>query len=147
MNIFQKYTIKTLIKNKTRTIVTIIGIILSAAMITAVASLITSVQSYLIQTTIANNGDWHGAVYSTSKEQIENIKQNSEIDQISIIDEIGYSPLDKVTNETKPYLYIQGMDENFLTMLPVNVKKGSLPKNNTEIILPLHLISLVTLLH
>ncbi|WP_312107401.1 FtsX-like permease family protein, partial [Lachnoclostridium sp.] len=120
--------------------VTIIGIILSAAMITAVASLITSVQSYLIQTTIANNGDWHGAVYSTSKEQIENIKQNSEIDQISIIDEIGYSPLDKVTNETKPYLYIQGMDENFLTMLPVNVKKGSLPKNNTEIILPLHLI-------
>lgn len=140
MNIFQKYTIKTLIKNKTRTIVTIIGIILSAAMITAVASLITSVQNYLIQTTIVNNGNWHGAVYSTSKEQVENIKNSSEIDQISITDEIGYSHLDKVNNDSKPYLYIQGMDENFLSMLPVNLKKGNLPKNSSEIILPYHLL-------
>lgn len=140
MNIFQKYTIKTLIKNKTRTIVTIIGIILSAAMITAVASLITSVQNYLVQTVIVNNGNWHGAVYSTSKEKIQNIKKDSEIDLISIADEIGYSPLDTVNNEEKPYLYVQGMDENFVSMMPVNVKKGSLPKNSTEILLPYHLL-------
>ncbi|ABX42447.1 ABC transporter permease [Lachnoclostridium phytofermentans] len=140
MNIFQKYTIKTLIKNKTRTIVTIIGIILSAAMITAVASLITSVQTYLVQTVVENNGNWHGAVYSVSKEQIDNIKQSSEIDRISITEEIGYSPLETVRNDTKPYLYVQGIDDNFLSMLPVNVKKGHLPKNNTEIILPFHLI-------
>ncbi len=140
MNIFQKYTIKTLIKNKTRTIVTIIGIILSAAMITAVASLITSVQNYLVQTVIVNNGNWHGAVYSISKEKIQNIKKDSEIDLISIADEIGYSPLDTVNNEEKPYLYVQGMDENFVSMMPVNVKKGSLPKNSTEILLPYHLL-------
>lgn len=142
MNIFQKYTIKTLIKNKTRTIVTIIGIILSAAMITAVASLITSVQNYLIETVIVNNGNWHGTVYSASKEQIEILKQNSEIDQISITDEIGYSLLTTVNNDAKPYLYVQGMDENFLSMMPVHVKKGSLPKNSTEILLPYHLIRL-----
>lgn len=142
MNIFQKYTIKTLIKNKTRTIVTIIGIILSAAMITAVASLITSVQNYLIETAIMNNGNWHGTVYSASKEQIENIKQNSNINQISITDEIGYSLLDTVTNETKPYLYVQGMDGNFFSMMPVNVKKGRLPENSTEILLPFHLLRL-----
>lgn len=140
MNIFQKYTIKTLIKNKTRTIVTIIGIILSAAMITAVASLITSVQNYLIQTVIENNGNWHGIVYSATKEQVDKLKQNSGIDQVSITEEIGYAQLDTVNREGKPYLYVQGMDENFLSMMPVHVKKGTLPKNSTEILLPYHLI-------
>lgn len=39
MNVFNKVTLQSLKKNKTRTIVTIIGIILSAAMICAVTTL------------------------------------------------------------------------------------------------------------
>ena len=46
MNVFHKVTLKSLAINKTRTIVTIIGIILSVSMITAVTTLISSLQNY-----------------------------------------------------------------------------------------------------
>ena len=48
MNIFNKVTLQSLKKNRTRTIVTVIGVVLSAAMITAVATFAVSLQSYMI---------------------------------------------------------------------------------------------------
>ena len=53
MSIFSKVTLKTLKKNKTRTIVTVVGIILSAAMITAVTSSISSFERYLQDVMVA----------------------------------------------------------------------------------------------
>ena len=47
MNIFHKITLTNLKKNKTRTIVTIIGIILSTAMFTAVTSSISSLHALI----------------------------------------------------------------------------------------------------
>ena len=142
MNIFQKYTIKTLKKNKTRTIVTIIGIILSAAMITAVASLITSVQNYLVQTTISNNGSWHGTVYHASKDQLDQLYLKDNVTKVGIGSEIGYSPLETVRYESKPYLYVQGFNQEFLTMMPIDLKKGRLPENSNELLIPYHLLRL-----
>ena len=46
MNILKKLTLKSLKLNKKRTLVTIIGIMLSTALICAVAGMITSVQKH-----------------------------------------------------------------------------------------------------
>ena len=46
MNVFHKFAIKSLKLNRTRTIVTIIGIILSTAMLTAVTTTVSSVQQF-----------------------------------------------------------------------------------------------------
>ena len=59
MSIFNKVTLEILKKNKTRTIVTIIGIILSASMFTAVTTTVSSLQNYMVQNAIYNEGDWH----------------------------------------------------------------------------------------
>ena len=48
MNIFSRFTLRTLKKNKMRTLVTIIGIALSVAMFTSVTSIIVSFQQYLM---------------------------------------------------------------------------------------------------
>ena len=48
MNILNKFTVKSLKLNKKRTIVTIIGIILSTALICGVAGLVSSFQNSLI---------------------------------------------------------------------------------------------------
>ena len=48
MNIFNKVTLQSLKKNRTRTIVTIIGIILSAAMICAVTTFASSIYNYAL---------------------------------------------------------------------------------------------------
>ena len=60
MNIINQFTLRTLMKNKVRTLVTIIGIALSAAMFTAVTSSIVSFQNYLLQVEIATDGAWEG---------------------------------------------------------------------------------------
>ena len=65
MNVFNKVTLQSLKKNKTRTIVTIIGIMLSAAMICAVTTFASSIKNYALQNAIYNKGDWHGNVSNT----------------------------------------------------------------------------------
>ena len=65
MNILKKVTWQAMWKNKTRTIVTIIGIILSASMFTAVTTTISSLQNYLLQNAIYENGDWHVSAIET----------------------------------------------------------------------------------
>ena len=63
MNIFHKITLTNLKKNKTRTIVTIIGIILSTAMFTAVTSSISSLHAFMKEYTIDTEGSWQGAAF------------------------------------------------------------------------------------
>ena len=57
MSIINRITLKNLLKNRTRTIVTIIGAILSAAMVTAVVTLIFSFQQFLVESGKAISGD------------------------------------------------------------------------------------------
>ena len=66
MSIFRKVTLKTLLVNKTRTIVTIIGIILSLSMFTAVTVSVSSFQDYLLKITMHREGSWHAAVSITA---------------------------------------------------------------------------------
>lgn len=143
MNIINKFTIRTLMKNKVRTLVTIIGIILSVAMISAVTTLISSLQTYLVETTIANDGDWHGVIYSGSssvdKDVLKELEENGEVKDFVTGQNIGYSLIEDRINEYKPYLFIFGMGEGFTDTLPVHLIDGRLPETTNEILLPKHL--------
>ena len=66
MNVFNKVTLQSLKKNKTRTIVTIIGIILSAAMICAVTTFASSIYKYAFDNAIYVDCDWHGTAEDMS---------------------------------------------------------------------------------
>ena len=59
MNILNKFTIKSLSKNKKRTIVTIIGVALSTALICAVAGMCMSFQKTLVETSKEADGNFH----------------------------------------------------------------------------------------
>lgn len=59
MNIFHKVTLKNLKENKTRTLVTIVGIILSAAMFSATTISLSSLRHCLIQSAIYTDGSWY----------------------------------------------------------------------------------------
>lgn len=63
MNIFHKVTLQNMRKNRTRTLVTILGVILSAAMITAVASFAISLQQYMVKGAEQKYGDWQVAFW------------------------------------------------------------------------------------
>ena len=75
MNVFHKFALQSLKQNRTRTIVTIIGIILSVSMLTAVTTTISSVQQYLLDVTIQESGSWHAMFSGISKKQAKDIEK------------------------------------------------------------------------
>ena len=138
MNILHKVTAKSLQKNRTRTIVTIIGIILSAAMITAVASLVVSFQSYLFRTGQWEMGNWYTGLIGASAEDLETVRQDSRVDTVYEAQILGYAE-SASSNPDKPYLYVLGVKEDFMQNMAVHLVSGRLPENSSEILLPLHL--------
>ena len=76
MNIFNKVTLKTMKHNRTRTIVTIIGVILSAAMFTAVTTFCSSLIDFLLRTTIYTDGDYHISVDDIPYALVEELAQD-----------------------------------------------------------------------
>lgn len=141
MNVFNKVTLQSLKKNKTRTIVTIIGIILSAAMICAVTTFVSSMQNFALEYAIYNDGNWHGAVFDAEFQDYMDINNTGKITDSAYGQLLGYAKIDS-KNEYKPYMYVIGGDiNNFYEMLPIHLVSGEMPSNSTEIILPEHLSS------
>lgn len=138
MNIFGKITGKTLLKNRTRTAVTVIGIILSAAMLTAVTTGVASVWNYLFRCAVWDNGNWHGCFERISEEALAQIGQDDEVESFFYVRPVGYAMIGS-QNEDKPYLYVMGVGEDFAENMPVRVTEGRLPQSPEEILLPLHL--------
>lgn len=142
MNVFNKVTLESLKKNRTRTVVTIIGIMLSAAMICASTTLVSSMQNFVLRCEIYSSGDWHGAVYDAAYKDYEDIRDSGKVSSAAHAQVLGYAKIDSA-NERKPYLYVLGGDvaSGYFKTMPVHLILGTLPKDPTEIILPEHLTS------
>ena len=142
MNVFNKVTLESLEKNRTRTIVTIIGIMLSAAMICASTTLVSSMRNFVLRCAIHIDGDWYGAVYDAAYKDYEDIRDSDRVSSAAYAQVLGYAKIDSA-NERKPYLYVLGGDvaSGYFKTMPVHLILGTLPKDSTEIILPEHLTS------
>ena len=142
MNVFNKVTLESLKKNRTRTVVTIIGIMLSAAMICASTTFVSSMQNFVLRCEIYSSGDWHGAVYDAAYKDYEDIRDSGKVSSAAYAQVLGYAKIDSA-NEHKPYLYVLGGDvaSGYFKTMPVHLILGTLPNDSTEIILPEHLTS------
>ena len=139
MNILNKLTIKNLKLNKKRSLGTIIGIILSVALICAVSNMVSSFRETLIQNAINESGYWHVRLYNVSSDKLKKLKLNKDIDNIYTISENGYAKLDIIKNEYKPYLKFYGMNKESFNNLKFKLIKGKFPKKDSEIIISEHL--------
>ena len=135
MSIFRKYTRESLKKNRTRTLVTIIGIILSMTLFTAVIEGANSGIVYMRDMVKEMEGSYHGFVSNLNQEQLEKLKNNSDIDKVAYLDDQGVAIFDS-ENPEKPYIRIAGMSENLEKLASVKLKQGRMPENENEIIIP-----------
>ena len=140
MSILGKYTLRSLLKNKTRTFATILGIVLSVAMFTAVTEAIASMRSYLIKGIEYELGGFHALSQGVDVEQLKSLEQRENITQVETLGIVGYADIGS-QNAYKPYLYITSMSPNLTSLVSVHLSSGRLPANSGEIILPLHLSS------
>ena len=138
MNILQKSTWKVLMKNKTHTWVTIIGILLSAAMFTAVTTCVSSMQNFMMRTVIATDGSWHGRQYNVNGAHVAALRGNEEIEELLVFEKIGYAPIGS-SNDYKPYLMVEGVSGKVGELLPFEITSGRMPENSNELLIPNHL--------
>lgn len=134
MNILNKVALEGMKKNPTRTLVTIIGVILSAAMITSVTTFGISMLTYVTNGAIAKYGGWHVAFSDVDSYFAEEQDSDSRVIDTSEFENIGYAELDDVKDHTRPYIFLAGFDDKAFETAPLTIFSGRLPQNSDEII-------------
>ena len=136
MKILNNLTIKHLKANKKRTIVTIIGIILSTALMVGIGLLFSTVRDNSVKMIIENSGDHH-AVIEVEKNKLDFISKNDSVSKYKYKSSLGYSLYEGITNEYKPYINVLTASKEYLEDL--KLIEGRLPNNENEIIISEHL--------
>mgnify|MGYP005768539891 FL=1 len=135
MKVLNKLSLKNLLLNKKRSIGTLIGIILSVALICAVAGMFISLQDALVQTTIQSQGNYHIELFNQTDDDIKVLENNRDIEEIEVLTDAGYSEFDMPTEE-RPYIHLYSYDdEKSFANLTVDLLDGDYPKNSNEILI------------
>ena len=132
MNLYTSLTLRYLKENKRRTIVTIIGIILSTALICGIGNISVSLMDHQIRETIANDGEFHATFYNIKKDDISTITNSAGISKSALSESLGYAKLDK---DDKYMIQIKEYDENAFKGYQIKLKDGRFPSNDKEIVL------------
>jgi ABC-type transport system, involved in lipoprotein release, permease component len=135
MNIFNKIALQGLRKSRTRTIVTIIGVILSSAMIMAVATFGVSLLSYMAEGAAEKYGDWHAGFINVPYSFVEKHIGDKEAVCTATLENTGYAVLEGSKTKEKPYIFIAGYSDETFRMLPVTLVSGRLPENSSEVVI------------
>lgn len=138
MNIIHKLTWQYMKKNKRRTIVTMIGIIISVAMMTAVTTACASFTDLYERKTIARDGRWHVIYKNVSLDGVDVIKNDANSESVTISADMGYDAVDS-KNAYKPYVFLKAYNPESFEGLPIKLISGRMPQNSSEILIPDHL--------
>lgn len=141
MNIFNKTALRGLKKNRTQTIVTIVGVVLSSALITAVVTFGISLLDYMAAGAAEKYGGWHVAFENVSSSFVQERAGDREAADTVTVENIGYAALEGAEDSNKPYLYLAGFDQESFDALPLVLYSGRLPENSSEILVPGHAAS------
>lgn len=139
MQILNRLTIRNLKLNKKRTIVTIIGIILATALLTAVAAMAVSLKESITLRAKKVDGDFHLLLYDMTDKQKESVINNRQVESYYEMHEVGYAVLDGCVNDSKPYVYIEALDGDTFEKAEINVTSGRLPEDDSEIVISSHI--------
>ena len=140
MSIFTKLTQRYLSKNKTRTIVTLIGIIVSMALFTAVIEGAYSGYQFLKNREIAVTGEWQVIMNDVNDEGLEEAKTNKQIEKYENVYTLGWVEVAN-ENDGKPYLLVQSLGDTEHALFPINLVSGRMPEKEDEILLPENFIA------
>ncbi|WP_456056869.1 ABC transporter permease [Agathobacter sp.] len=139
MNLMKKLTLKNLKLNRKRTIVTIVGIILATALLSALVTLVSSFQYSMIEYQKQKGGDFHVKFSNVKMSELSEFKNNRNIESTFETMGMGFAKLDGCKNEDKPYAYVMATDEAGFERGCFHLIEGRMAKNEDEIVIPRHL--------
>lgn len=139
MNIVNKVTLQNMKQNRKKTLVTLIGIILSVALITAISTFAESFLDMLRRQEIASEGEWHVLFEDYPKDRLEELRADEMTKELLLSASLGCARLEDGANPDKPYLSVRAYNDEAMEEYPLNLLEGRMPENSSEILLPKHL--------
>ena len=140
MNAMTNFTVKSLRANRVRTLVTIIGVALAAALLTAVMSTYTSLTDFLYRTEAATSGTWMAKVASEDNDalasDLANAQSNFSITNTALLSDVGFAELtSEQQNHLGRYQAIRSFEGDVEEVCGIRASEGRLPENSGEILL------------
>ncbi|NLA11674.1 MAG: ABC transporter permease [Firmicutes bacterium] len=135
MNILNSLTWRSLKLNRRRTIVTIIGIILSAAMICATITIAVSFQDLFVRRAKQTDGDFHATFYRVAPEQVKYLTEHAYTEKAMLSRTAGFALFEESTSEERPYFLLKEYDHTALRHMPISLTEGHYPEKAGEILL------------
>jgi putative ABC transport system permease protein len=132
MNIVNKLTLRHIKTHKRRSLLTILSIIVSVAMITAVFTTVFSFVTFLKDATRAYDGSWQAQLFYDETPDMSAFK-NDEIEYYAGNSAFQYT-FDKDSQKAKAYGNVDAVDETVVDMRNINIKDGAFPKTADEIL-------------
>lgn len=133
MNILTSYTLKYLRLNRKRTVVTILGVVLSSALICGVILLGASFQKVMIDHEIFTAGNWHAQFLAVPYAKAKHITENSAVQTSMFSSWLGNATYGS-HNPTRPYLYITAYDAPSFQNQSIKLISGRLPQHADELL-------------
>ncbi len=135
MSVLSNLTLQNLKLNKTRTLVTLVGIILSTALLVALMGLVSSFVQTVLLDTIETSGDHHVTFDSAIPiEELDEIIYNKEVEKYYLAEPVDTYSYEETTSEEGIYSEsILAMDANTLAANENKLLSGRLPANENEI--------------
>ncbi len=131
-------------RRKKRLVLTILGVVLSCALITAITTMLYSFQENALITAVKEKGTAHAFLSNVSAEQADTLLENVRFEKAGIYADEGgavagtFTP-DQVKyyqlNNDKKLMVLKAGDSEALKMMPIELMEGRLPQNGNEIVL------------
>ncbi|MCX7924073.1 MAG: FtsX-like permease family protein [Clostridia bacterium] len=139
MNTYIDITSKYLKVQKKRSILTVLGIILSVALLTGTCTILMSIWDKMYRDAVADNGDYYAYYSDLSSETAQKLKNHVNVKAYGAAVDRGFGII--CENEVRgskgqtPYKFfkVDAMDKAATEMLHINVVKGRLPQSPNEI--------------
>ncbi len=144
MNILNELTVKSLKKNKRRTVLTIFEILLSVALITAITTFVSSMQGSLVDFAKKNSGNYHILVENVPKDKQKYLLHNEKAEKKIVIQTIGNAkPLslqyeEGVNEENATKIKVRAVKKENFSDLGMILQSGKFPQSENEIVIPEH---------
>src|SRR5688572_25990330 len=134
MNILTTYTLKYLRLNRKRTAVTILGVVLSSALICGVFLLGVSFQQVMIDHEIFMSGNWHAQFHAVPYAKARYITENSAVQTAMLSQPLGSATYGS-HNTVRPYLYVTAYGALSFQNHPIKLISGRFPQKGDELLI------------
>lgn len=132
MNIVNTLTLRHIKTHKKRSILTILAIIVSVAMVTAVFTSALSFVNFFANASKAIDGSWHYYVHTDDYLGNKALFESDDIDIHGV--DLFYGTADIDNNDKSYEMEINAVDKNYLDLRNVQITEGRMPESTNELL-------------